>query len=224
MAGEWACRLGALPPMCMTHHGPDPTGIDRIQGCGGIDRASGELPSDHQLDTDKGIGHRGKFRKPAPRARASQRCEIQVALRRRAAPFTPSAHAVNPTVATDEERPLRFEQRTGSENLEKNNKPDRPSQAIPKRDNRDGRSEFGIPRNRIPTLGARPTPPATASAQGGTGGGADRSAGRIPRPGSTTSRTTSKDRNWPTGCRPSPSSTSRSFRRSSHHAATATAD
>jgi len=164
MAGEWACRLGALPPMCMTHHGPDPTGIDRIQGCGGIDRASGELPSDHQLDTDKGIGHRGKFRKPAPRARASQRCKIQAALRRRAAPFTPSAHAVNPTVATDEERPLRFEQRTGSENLEKNNKPDRPSQAIPKRDNRDGRSEFGIPRNRIPTLGARAAPPATASA------------------------------------------------------------
>ena len=117
MAGEWACRLGALPPMCMTHHGPDPTGIDRIQGCGAIDRTSGELPSDHQLDTDKGIGHRGKFRKPAPRARASQRCEIQAALRRRAAPLTPYAHAVNPIAATDEERPLRFEQKTGSENL-----------------------------------------------------------------------------------------------------------
>jgi hypothetical protein len=40
------------------HHGPDLHGIDRIQGCGAIDRASGDLPSDHQLDTDKGIGHR----------------------------------------------------------------------------------------------------------------------------------------------------------------------
>jgi hypothetical protein len=90
---------------------------NRPNGCGAIDRASGELPSDHQLDTDKGIGPWGKFRKPAPRARASQRCEIQAALRRRAAPLTPSAHAVNQTAATDEERPLRFEQRTGSENL-----------------------------------------------------------------------------------------------------------
>jgi len=102
----------------------------------------------------------GFFAGPIPAHRRASVLPTGVA----AAPFTPSAHAVNPTVATDEERPLRFEQRTGSENLEKNNKPDRPSQAIPKRDNRDGRSEFGIPRNRIPTLGARAAPPATASA------------------------------------------------------------
>jgi len=57
MAMEWVCSLGALPPMCMTHHGPDPHGIDAIQGSGAIDRASGELPTDHPLDTDKGIGH-----------------------------------------------------------------------------------------------------------------------------------------------------------------------
>jgi hypothetical protein len=64
MAREWACRLGALPPMCMTHHGPDPTGIDRIQGCGAIDRASGELPSDHQLDTDEVSDTGGNFANP----------------------------------------------------------------------------------------------------------------------------------------------------------------
>jgi hypothetical protein len=53
--------------MCMTHHRPDPRGIDRMQGCGAIDRAGGEFPSDHQLDADKGTGHRDKFRKLTPR-------------------------------------------------------------------------------------------------------------------------------------------------------------
>ena len=35
MAREWACRLGALPPMCMTHHGPDPTESTEYKGVAG---------------------------------------------------------------------------------------------------------------------------------------------------------------------------------------------
>src|SRR5271169_6059117 len=38
----------------------------------------------------------GQFRELAPRAQASRRCATQAALRRQAAPLTPSAHAVNP--------------------------------------------------------------------------------------------------------------------------------
>ena len=97
-------------------HCPDPTGIDRIQGCGAIDRASGELPSDYQPDTDKGIGHRGKFRKPA-RVLGRHSAAKSKPRHGGAGLLIPSAHAVNPTAATDEERPLRFEQRTGSDNL-----------------------------------------------------------------------------------------------------------
>jgi hypothetical protein len=41
MVREWACRLGALPPMCMTHHGPDSTGIDRM----GVARSTAPVAS-----------------------------------------------------------------------------------------------------------------------------------------------------------------------------------
>ena len=49
---EWARRPELRRRCAWLHHDPGPHQTPRIQGCGAIDRASGELPSDHQLDTD----------------------------------------------------------------------------------------------------------------------------------------------------------------------------
>jgi hypothetical protein len=47
---EWTRRPGALPPMRMTASWSRSGWIGRIQVCGAIERASGELPSDHHSD------------------------------------------------------------------------------------------------------------------------------------------------------------------------------
>jgi hypothetical protein len=68
---EWTRRPGALPPMRMTASWSRSARIDRIQVCGAIDRASGELPSDHETFTN--LGHckacgyvDDRLRRPAP--------------------------------------------------------------------------------------------------------------------------------------------------------------
>ena len=118
---EWACRLGALPPMRMTASwfgsvwNPPNTSVWRDH------RAHGELPSDHHPDTYQ-PDQKSEWlpERPAslsivpPRAQASRRCETQAALGRQSRPSSLAFRSLDAFRALrepdrrrrDEERPF----------------------------------------------------------------------------------------------------------------------
>jgi hypothetical protein len=94
---EWTRRPGAPPPMRMTASWSRSAWIDRIQVCGAVDRASGELPSDRPPPTPKRDRHDCQSSRPyaqtPPRPPTDDRCRAASTPPRQTAPARPCRSA-----------------------------------------------------------------------------------------------------------------------------------